>query len=142
MDTVAAHRGLVGKKDVHWLWPKTPVVANLMHGYWEVQMNCLRLSKGQIVLFKRRIARLSCTHGGLWVHWKKGEDVHLRRGESLECRRYSLVQIHALKDSTIEIEPVSVRRHLQSRPHGRPASPSNRLAQGWTGLFNTTTIHQ
>jgi hypothetical protein len=72
-------------------------------------MKTISLTKGRIVLFKKRIERICCTSGSLWVHWWRGEDVRLQGGESLECGRFSLVQIHALKDSTVEIEPAAFR---------------------------------
>ncbi len=37
----------------------------------------------------------------------EGKDVRLQGGESLECARFSPVQINALKDSTVEIEPAA-----------------------------------
>ncbi len=71
-------------------------------------MEKLNLEKDQIILFRKRIASIHCKDGILWIHWKRGEDIQLQHGESLDCGRFSLVQIHALKGSIIEVKPASL----------------------------------
>lgn len=78
-------------------------------------MQRMKLEKGRTILFRKRISVLSCVEGSVWINWKWGEDICLSGGETMQTAKLSLVQLHALDDSVIEVERISIRDLLQNQ---------------------------